>query len=61
MGIPKAEDMRYHLPTGEYILIPFTRDEWLETLDNLRAASMIWESPTTLNIIDRIEKNLGIE
>jgi hypothetical protein len=61
MGIPKAEDMRYHLPTGEYILIPFTRDEWLETLDNLRAASMIWESPTTLNIIDRIEKNLGVE
>lgn len=64
MGIPKAEDMRYHLPTGEYILIPFTREEWNTIICALEDHETQWMGPTwnmEVNIIDRIEKNLGIE
>ena len=64
MGIPKAEDMRYHLPTGEQILIPFTRDEWNAILNCVLMAynpESFDDYEELSNIIDRIEKNLGIE
>lgn len=50
------------------IAIPFTRDEWLFLLNYLRDDLEYFDgiitdkvADTMLNIVDRIEKNLGVE
>ena len=46
------------------IEIPFTREEWEEIIASLAVRYAYLneaDKPMTINIIDRIERNLGIE
>jgi hypothetical protein len=62
------QDMRIDLFDSTQILIPFTREEWnilRDALSSLIEDTSVWwgdeDLVTARNIIDRIEKNLGVE
>ncbi len=58
------QDMVIELPNGNFILIPFTREEWEMIALALEEHEVQWLGPEwamEVNIIDRIEKRLGIE
>ena len=69
MSEPKdfPQDMRIELFDSTQILIPFTREEWLYISEAVRFdLDSLWDdadnlSALAMNILDRIEKNLGVE
>ena len=63
MSEPKdfPQDMTIETPSGVFLVIPFTRDEWATILSSLYSGGGVSISEDEMNIIDSIEKNLGIE